>query len=222
VPSSHGLLTTLGYKLGDEPAVYALEGSIAIAGAAVQWLRDNLGIIQDAAETETIARSVEDAGGVYFVPAFSGLFAPHWDMYARGVIVGLTRYVNRAHLVRATLEAICYQSREVLEAMEADAGIKLTRLKVDGGAVVNDFLMQLQADVLGVPVVRPVVGETTALGAAYAAGLAAGVWDGLDALRQNWGVDRVFEPQWSEERREVGYAGWQRAVERARGWLPAE
>jgi len=222
VPSSHGLLTTLGYKLGDEPAVYALEGSIAITGAAVQWLRDNLGIIQNAAETEAIARSVEDAAGVYFVPAFSGLFAPHWDMYARGVIVGLTRYVNRAHLVRATLEAICYQSREVLEAMEADAGIELTRLKVDGGAVANDFLMQLQADVLGVPVVRPVVGETTALGAAYAAGLAAGVWDGLDALCQNWGVDRIFEPQWSAERREVGYAGWQRAVERARGWLPAE
>ncbi|MBC7224749.1 MAG: glycerol kinase GlpK [Anaerolineae bacterium] len=219
VPSQHGLLTTLAYQLGDAPAVYALEGSIAITGAAVQWLRDNLGLIKSAAETEEIAQSVEDAGGIYFVPAFSGLFAPHWDMYARGVIVGLTRYVTRAHLVRATLEAICYQTREVLEAMKADSGVELTRLKVDGGAVVNNFLMQLQADILGVPVVRPTVGETTALGAAYAAGLAAGVWDGLDALRQNWGVDRVFEPQWDEARREAGYAGWLRAVDRARGWV---
>jgi glycerol kinase len=219
VPSRHGLLTTLAYKLGDEPAVYALEGSIAITGAAVQWLRDNLGLIRSAAETEEIAQSVEDAGGIYFVPAFSGLFAPHWDMYARGVIVGLTRYVTRAHLVRATLEAICYQTREVLEAMKADSGVALTRLKVDGGAVVNNFLMQLQADILGVPVVRPTVGETTALGAAYAAGLAAGVWKDLDALRQNWGVDRVFEPQWDEARREAGYAGWLRAVDRARGWV---
>ena len=218
VPSEHGLLTTLGYKLGDEPAVYALEGSIAITGAAVQWLRDNLGIIRSAAETETIAQSVEDTGGIYFVPAFSGLFAPHWDMYARGVIVGLTRYVNRAHLVRATLEAICYQTREVLEAMKADSGVELTRLKVDGGAVVNNFLMQLQADILGVPVVRPVVGETTALGAAYAAGLAVGVWESLEVLRRNWGVDRVFEPQWDEARREAGYLGWRRAVERSRGW----
>ncbi|MGQ9595516.1 MAG: glycerol kinase GlpK [Anaerolineae bacterium] len=219
VPSRHGLLTTLAYQLGEAPAVYALEGSIAITGAAVQWLRDNLGLIRSAAETEEIARSVEDAGGIYFVPAFSGLFAPYWDMYARGVIVGLTRYVTRAHLVRATLEAICYQTREVLEAMKADSGVALTRLKVDGGAVANNFLMQLQADILGVPVVRPTVGETTALGAAYAAGLAAGVWDGLDALRQNWGVDRAFVPQWDEARREAGYKGWLRAVERARGWL---
>ena len=219
VPSQHGLLTTLAYQLGEAPAVYALEGSIAITGAAVQWLRDNLGLIRSAAETEEIAQSVEDAGGIYFVPAFSGLFAPYWDMYARGVIVGLTRYATRAHLVRATLEAICYQTREVLEAMKADSGVALARLKVDGGAVVNDFLMQLQADILGVPVVRPTVGETTALGAAYAAGLAAGVWEGLDALRQNWGVDRVFVPQWDEARREAGYQGWLRAVERARGWL---
>ncbi|MGC8838521.1 MAG: glycerol kinase GlpK [Anaerolineae bacterium] len=218
VPSRHGLLSTLAYQLGNEPAVYALEGSIAITGAAVQWLRDNLGLIKSAAETEEIARSVEDAGGIYFVPAFSGLFAPYWDMYARGVIVGLTRYVTRAHLVRATLEAICYQTREVLEAMKADSGVALTRLKVDGGAVANNFLMQLQADILGVPVVRPTVGETTALGAAYAAGLAAGVWKDLDALRQNWGVDRIFEPQWDEARREAGYRGWLRAVERARGW----
>ena len=198
---------------------YALEGSIAITGAAVQWLRDNLGLIQNAAETEEIAQSVEDAGGIYFVPAFSGLFAPYWDMDARGVIVGLTRYVTRAHLVRATLEAICYQTREVLEAMRADSGIALTALKVDGGATVNNFLMQLQADILGVPVVRPVVHETTALGAAYAAGLATGLWSGLDDLRANWGVDRVFEPQWSEDRREEVYAGWKKAVERSRGWV---
>ncbi|NLE75819.1 MAG: glycerol kinase GlpK, partial [Chloroflexi bacterium] len=222
VPSRHGLLTTLAYQLGPEPPVYALEGSIAITGAAVQWLRDHLGLIRHAAETEEIAQSVEDAGGVYFVPAFSGLFAPHWDMYARGVIVGLTRYATRAHLVRATLEAICYQSREVLEAMEADSGVALTSLKVDGGAVANNFLMQLQADILGVPVVRPTVGETTALGAAYAAGLAVGLWGGVAELRQNWGEDRVFAPTWAQERRAAGYAGWLRAVERARGWLPQE
>jgi glycerol kinase len=218
VASRSGLLTTVAYG---RPAgvTYALEGSIAITGAAVQWLRDNLGLIGDAAETETLAQRVDDAGGVYFVPAFSGLFAPYWDMDARGVIVGLTRYVTREHLVRATLEAICYQTRDVLEAMRADSGIELTALKVDGGATVNDFLMQLQADVLGVPVVRPVVRETTALGAAYAAGLAAGLWDGLEALRANWSVDRVFEPAWSADRREAAYAGWLRAVERSRGWV---
>jgi glycerol kinase len=176
-------------------------------------------LIQSADETESIARSVEDAGGIYFVPAFSGLFAPYWDMDARGVIVGLTRYVTRAHLVRATLEAICYQTRDVLEAMEADSDVKLTSLKVDGGATVNDFLMQLQADVLGVAVVRPKVHETTALGAAYAAGLATGLWAGLDELQTNWGVDRSFEPQWNEARREEAYAGWKRAVERSRGWM---
>ncbi|MBN1953714.1 MAG: glycerol kinase GlpK [Anaerolineae bacterium] len=218
VPSQSGLLTTVAYGL---PAgtTYALEGSIAITGAAVQWLRDNLGLIENAAETEAIARSVDDAGGIYFVPAFSGLFAPYWDMDARGVIVGLTRYVGRAHLVRATLEAICYQTRDVLEAMRADSGIELTALKVDGGATVNDLLMQLQADVLGVPVVRPTVNETTALGAAYAAGLAAGLWSDLGELRANWGVDRVFEPQWDDARRQAVYAGWQRAVERSRGWV---
>jgi len=218
VPSNSGLLTTVAYGL-PEGTTYALEGSIAVTGAAVQWLRDNLGLIRNAAETEEIAASVEDAGGVYFVPAFSGLFAPYWDMDARGVIVGLTRYVNRAHLVRATLEAICYQTRDVLEAMRANSGIHLTALKVDGGATVNDFLMQLQADVLGVPVVRPQVNETTALGAAYAAGLAVGLWSGLEELRANWGVDRVFEPQWDEARREAAYAGWKRAVERSRGWV---
>ena len=218
VPSKSGLLTTVAYGL-PEGTTYALEGSIAITGAAVQWLRDNLGLIQNAAETEEIARSVEDAGSIYFVPAFSGLFAPYWDMDARGLIIGLTRYVTRAHIVRATLEATCYQTRDVLEAMRADSGIELTALKVDGGATVNDFLMQLQADVLGVPVVRPVVHETTALGAAYAAGLATGLWSGLDELQANWGVDRIFEPQWDEARREEAYAGWKKAVERSRGWI---
>ena len=218
VPSQSGLLTTVAYGL-PEGTVYALEGSIAITGAAMQWLRDNIGLIKTAAETEEIAQSVADAGGIYFVPAFSGLFAPYWDMDARGVIVGLTRYVTRAHLVRATLEAICYQTRDVLEAMRADSGITLTALKVDGGATVNDFLMQLQADVLGVPVVRPKVHETTALGAAYAAGLATGLWSSLGQLRANWGVDRVFEPQWDEARREEGYAGWKKAVERSHGWV---
>jgi glycerol kinase len=221
VPSKHGLLTTVAYRFGAEKTIYALEGSIAITGAAVQWLRDNLGLIQNAAETEAISQSVDDAGGIYFVPAFSGLFAPHWDMNARGVIVGLTRYVTRAHIVRATLEAICYQTREVLESMEADSGIRLATLKVDGGAVKNDFLMQLQADILGVPVIRPTVGETTSLGAAYAAGLAAGFWNGLDDLRRNWGVDRIFEPQWSADRREDGFRGWKKAVERTRGWVGA-
>ena len=221
VPSDSGLLTTVAYGL-PEGTTYALEGSIAITGAAVQWLRDNLGIIETAAETEEIAQSVADAGGIYFVPAFSGLFAPYWDMDARGVIVGLTRYVTRAHIVRATLEAICYQSRDVLEAMRVDSGIELTTLKVDGGATVNNFLMQLQADILGVPVVRPLVHETTALGAAYAAGLATGLWSGLDELRENWRMDCVFEPRWDEARREEAYAGWKRAVERSRDWVGSE
>jgi len=217
--SQRGLLTTVAYSLEPRRCTYALEGSIAITGAAVQWLRDNLGLIQTAAETEEIAATVEDSGGVYFVPAFSGLFAPHWDMYARGAIVGLTRYVNRGHLVRATLEAICYQSREVLEAMEADTGLKLSALKVDGGAVANNLLMQLQADILGVRVMRPTVRETTALGAAYLAGLATGLWSSLEELRAHWGVDQVFEPAWDGARRAEGYRGWQKAVERARGWV---
>ncbi|NLD71217.1 MAG: glycerol kinase GlpK [Chloroflexi bacterium] len=220
VASEAGLLSTTAYQLGaDGECQYALEGSIAITGAAVQWLRDNLGILSSAAESEAVAGSVEDAGGVYMVPAFSGLYAPHWDMDARGIIAGLTRYTTRAHLVRATLEAICYQAREVLEAMEADSGIRLQALKVDGGAVANDLLMQMQADILGTPVVRPTLQETTALGAAYAAGLAAGVWSGLDDLRANWGIDRTFEPSWDDERRARGYRGWQRAVERAKGWV---
>lgn len=217
VPSRSGLLTTVAYALPDG-AAFALEGSIAIAGAAVQWLRDNLMLIRTAEETEAIAASVPDAGGVYFVPAFSGLFAPHWDMGARGTIVGLTRYATRAHLVRATLEAICYQTREVLEAMQRDAGIQFAALRVDGGASRNNLLMQLQADILGIPVVRPTVSETTALGAAYAAGLAAGVWVSLDAVRGHWKVDRVFEPGWTADRRDAGYAEWRRAVERSRDW----
>jgi len=219
VPSSSGLLTTVAYGLEPGRCSYALEGSIAITGAAVQWLRDNLGLIKHASETEAIASSVEDSGGVYFVPAFSGLFAPHWDMYARGVIVGLTRYVTRAHLVRATLEAICYQTREVLEAMEADSGLPVSNLRVDGGAVVNNLLMQLQADILGKLVTRPTVAQTTALGSAYMAGLAAGFWGSLDELRQNWGIDRVFNPSWTDAQRTQGYHGWQRAVERAKSWI---
>jgi glycerol kinase len=203
VPSKSGLLTTGAYGTEEGKCIYALEGSIAITGAAIQWLRDNLGMISNAAETEAIASSVEDAGGAYFVPAFSGLFAPYWDMYARGVIVGLTRYVDRRHIVRATLESICYQTREVLDAMHADSGITLTALKVDGGAVKNNFLMQLQADILGVPVIRPTVEETTA----------------LEDLRANWGVDRIFEPKWSEEKREEGYAGWKKAVQRTLHWV---
>ena len=216
--STRGLLGTAAYTLADERA-YALEGSVAITGAAVQWLRDNLGLISNAAETETIAQQVPDAGGIYFVPAFSGLFAPYWDMRARGAIVGLTRYVTKAHLVRATLEAICFQSREVLDAMVADSGRAVTVLKVDGGATANDFLMQLQADILGVPVVRPAVRETTALGAAYAAGLARGVFASTDDLRRLWRADRTFEPAWEAGRREAALAGWKRAVERTRGWL---
>ena len=219
VSSSSGLLSTAAYCLGPGRRAYALEGSIAITGAAVQWLRDNLGLIATAAESEAVAGSVEDTGGVYFVPAFSGLFAPHWDMDARGVIIGLTRYTDRRHLVRATLEAICYQTREVVEAMERDAGRTLAALRVDGGAARNDFLMQLQADILGVPVVRPTVSETTALGAAYMAGLARGFWGGLADLRANWRVDRVFEPRWSADRREAGYRGWRRAVERSQQWV---
>jgi glycerol kinase len=219
VPSPSGLLTTVAYGLEPGRCAYALEGSIAITGAAVQWLRDNLGVIKSAAETESLAGTVEDSGGCYFVPAFSGLFAPHWDMDARGVIVGLTRYITKAHLVRATLEAICYQTREVLEAMEADAGIALRALKVDGGAVVNNLLMQLQADILGTTVVRPTVAETTSLGAAYMAGLATGFWGNLEELRQNWGIERTFVPQWEEARRAAGYQGWKKAVARARGWL---
>jgi len=219
VPSKSGLLTTGFYALEKGNSFYALEGSIAITGAAVQWLRDNLKLIKDANETEEIARSVEDSGGAIFVPAFSGLFAPYWDERARGVIVGLTRYVNRAHLVRATLESECWQSRDVVEAVEQDSGKRLEDLRVDGGSVKNNFLMQLQADVLGIPVIRPQVQETTALGAAYLAGLATGYWSSLDEMRENWQVDRTFDPQWSEDQRESGYAQWKKAIERTRAWV---
>ena len=214
VRSTNGLLTTPAYRLGGEPTAYALEGSIAVTGSAVQWLRDQLGIIQDASEVEALAGSVEDNGGVHFVPAFSGLFAPYWRSDARGVIAGLSRFNTRAHLARATLEAICYQSRDVAEAMTADSGVTLEVLKVDGGVTANDLCMQLQADILGVPVSKPVVAETTALGAAYAAGLAVGFWSGTDELRSNWAEAKRWEPTWSEDRRESGYAGWKRAVER--------
>src|SRR5919112_3029865 len=219
VPSKSGLLTTGFYALEKGNSFYALEGSIAITGAAVQWLRDNLKMIANANETEEIARSVEDSGGAIFVPAFSGLFAPYWDERARGVIVGLTRYVNRAHLVRATLESECYQSRDVVEAVAQDSGKRLEDLRGDGCPVKNNFLMQLQADILGIPVIRPQVQETTALGSAYLAGLATGYWSSLDEMRQNWQVDRTFEPSWSEDQRETGYALWKKAIERTRGWV---
>ncbi|MGH7776699.1 MAG: glycerol kinase GlpK [Candidatus Dormibacterales bacterium] len=219
ITSKSGLLTTAGYGLKKGDCVYALEGSIAVTGAAVQWLRDNLGLIKDAAETGSLAAQVPDSGGAYFVPAFSGLFAPYWDMYARGAIVGLTRFVDKRHLVRATLESMCYQSKDVAEAMEADSGIKLKTLKVDGGATANDFLMQLQADILGTEVVRPTVNETTALGASYAAGLAVGFWSDLDELRKNWQVDRTFKPAWPDHQREEGYRNWKKAVERTRNWV---
>ncbi|NUT58992.1 MAG: glycerol kinase GlpK, partial [Agromyces sp.] len=194
VHSRNGLLTTVGYKLGDEPVHYALEGSIAVTGSLIQWLRDNLGLISSAAEVEDLAKGVDDNGGAYFVPAFSGLFAPYWRPDARGALVGLTRYVNKGHIARAALEAIAFQTRDVVEAVNADAGIDLSELRVDGGATANDTLLQFQADILGVPVVRPVVAETTALGAAYAAGLAVGFWSGLDELRANWQEDRRWEP----------------------------
>ena len=219
VRSRSGLLTTVGYRFGEEPAVYALEGSIAVTGSAVQWLRDQLGIISGAAQSEALARQVDDNGGVYFVPAFSGLFAPYWRSDARGAIVGLSRYNTNAHLARATLEAICYQSRDVVEAMAKDSGVDLEVLKVDGGVTANALCMQIQADVLGVPVSRPVVAETTALGAAYAAGLAVGFWGSTDDLRANWQEDLRWTPSWSEDRRESGYASWKKAVERTLDWV---
>jgi glycerol kinase len=219
VRSKAGLLTTVCYQLGDAPAVYALEGSIAVTGSAVQWLRDQLHLIDSAADSEVLARQVPDSGGVYFVPAFSGLFAPYWRSDARGVIVGLSRFNTDAHIARATLESICYQSKDVALAMEADSGVRLDVLRVDGGVTANDVCMQMQADVLGVPVSKPVVAETTALGAAYAAGLASGFWSGTEALRQNWNEDKRWHPQWSDESREAAYAGWKKAVERSLDWV---
>jgi glycerol kinase len=222
VRSQHGLLTTVCYQFGQDKPVYALEGSIAVTGSAVQWLRDQLGIIAGAAQSEALARQVEDNGGVYFVPAFSGLFAPYWRSDARGAIVGLSRYNTNAHLARATLESICYQTRDVVEAMQADSGVTLDVLRVDGGVTANQLCMQLQADVLGVPVSKPVVAETTALGAAYAAGLAVGFWESTDELVQNWNEDQRWQPGWAEEQREKGYAGWKKAVSRTLDWVDVD
>jgi glycerol kinase len=218
VLSEHGLLTTVCYQLGDAAPVYALEGSIAVTGSLVQWLRDNLKLISDAAEIETLAREVDDNGGAYFVPAFSGLFAPYWRPDARGAIVGLTRFVNRGHLARAALEATAFQTREVVDAMNADSGVALTSLKVDGGMVGNELLMQFQADVLDVPVVRPVVAETTALGAAYAAGLAVGFWASTDEIRDNWAADKEWQPSMPAGQRDELYAEWKKAVTRTFDW----
>jgi len=219
VPSNSGLLTTLAYQIGDQKAIYALEGSIAITGALVQWLRDNLGILKNSAEVETLARTVEDSGGIYFVPAFSGLFAPYWRSDARGAIVGMTRYIHKGHLARAALEATAYQTREVLDAMEKDSGVQLKALKVDGGMVVNELLMQFQADILNVPVIRPRVAETTALGVAYAAGLAVGFWKDFNELRANWGKDKEWQPAMQAEVRDRLYTGWKKAVTRTFDWI---
>jgi glycerol kinase len=222
VPSHAGLLTTVCYQLGDARPIYALEGSVAVTGSAIQWLRDQLGIIKQASDIEALANTVTDNGGVYFVPAFSGLYAPYWRADARGCIVGLSRFNDKGHLAQATLEAICYQTRDVLDAMVKDSGVKLEVLKVDGGATVNDKLMQLQADILGVPVVRPVVAETTALGAAYAAGLAVGFWSDEEEMRSNWQADKQWEPRWSADERATGYVGWQKAIERTLNWVDLE
>jgi glycerol kinase len=222
VQSKNGLLTTLGYKIGANPAIYCLEGSIAITGALVQWLRDNLKLIEKSADVESLANTVEDNGGIYFVPAFSGLFAPYWKSDARGVIVGMTRYVNKGHFARAALEATAFQTREVLDAMEKDSGVKLTELKVDGGMVYNNTLMQFQADILGVPVIRPKVAETTALGAAYAAGLAVGFWKNVDDLRANWGKDVAWSPKMDASHREATYKEWKKAVTRTFDWIEHE
>jgi glycerol kinase len=222
VRSQHGLLSTVAYRFGEEAPVFALEGSIAVTGSAVQWLRDQLGIISGASESESLARQVEDNGGVYFVPAFSGLFAPYWRSDARGAIVGLSRYNTNAHLARATLEAICYQSRDVAEAMASDSGVQLDVLKVDGGVTANNLCMQIQADVLGVPVSRPVVAETTALGAAYAAGLAVNFWRDTDELRANWNESTRWTPEWTKDQRDTAYATWKKAVERTLNWIDVD
>ncbi len=218
VTSRNNLLTTIAWQIGEDEVYYALEGSVFITGAAVQWLRDEMKLISSAAQSEQIAASIESSDGVYVVPAFVGLGAPYWDQYARGAIVGLTRGSGRAQIVRATLESIAYQTRDVLEAMRADSGLDLQALRVDGGAVRNDFLMQFQADILGVPVQRPAITETTALGAAYLAGLATGFWSSQGQLAHQWAVEKTFEPQMSADERDALYSGWQRAVERARSW----
>jgi len=219
VQSKAGLLTTLGYKIGDADAVYALEGSIAITGALIQWLRDNLGLLEKSSDVEALAETVDDNGGIFFVPAFSGLYAPYWKSDARGVIVGMTRYVNKGHIARSALEATAFQTREVLDAMEKDSGVKLRSLKVDGGMVFNELLMQFQSDILNVPVVRPKVAETTALGAAYAAGLAVGFWKDMDELKKNWGKDREWKPIMTSKRRTGLYLSWKKAVTRTFDWI---
>jgi len=219
IPSKNGLLTTVCYKIGDQPTVYALEGSIAVSGSLVQWLRDNLGMIKSAPEIEKLAATVEDNGGAYFVPAFSGLFAPHWRADARGALVGLTRFVNKGHIARAVLEATAFQTREVLDAMNADSGVDLTELKVDGGMVVNETLMQFQADILGVPVIRPQVAETTALGAAYAAGIAVGFWSGEQDVIDNWAEDKRWEPNMDGDERDRQYRLWKKAVTKTLDWV---
>ena len=219
VPSQHGLLTTTAFRLEQGPLIYALEGSVAVAGSLVQWLRDNLGLIESASEVEDLAASVEDNGDVYLVPAFSGLFAPHWRPDARGVIVGLTRFATRGHIARSALEATAFQTQEVAEAMRADSGVAFGELRVDGGMVRNDLLMQFQADIMGIPVVRPVVAETTALGAAYAAGLAERVWSSVSELDSNWEVDRRFEPDMAEDRRQALIDRWRQAVRRTLDWV---
>ncbi|HEX5407950.1 MAG TPA: glycerol kinase GlpK [Pseudonocardiaceae bacterium] len=222
VRSQNGLLTTVCYQFGNNRPVYALEGSIAVTGSAVQWLRDQLGIISGAAQSEALARQVDDNGGIYFVPAFSGLFAPYWRSDARGAIVGLSRFNTNAHLARATLESICYQTRDVVEAMQQDSGVTLDVLRVDGGVTANQLCMQMQADILGVPVSKPVVAETTALGAAYAAGLAVGFWKNTDELESNWNEDQRWQPEWNDDQRTKGYAGWKKAVERTLDWVDVD
>jgi len=219
VQSQHGLLTTVGYQVSGEEPVYCLEGSVAVAGALVQWLRDNLGLIGTAAEVESLARTVDDNGGAYIVPAFSGLFAPYWRSDARGVIAGLTRYVNKGHLARAVLEASAYQTLDIMEAMKKDSGVELNRLKVDGGMVANDLLMQFQSDLLNVPVIRPAITETTALGAAYAAGLAIGFWESLADLKQYWSEDHAWRPRMADDQRREGIRGWRKAVQRTFDWV---
>ncbi|HMB89335.1 MAG TPA: FGGY-family carbohydrate kinase, partial [Rhodothermales bacterium] len=221
VVSANNLLTTVGWKINDQ-MTYALEGSVFIGGAVVQWLRDGLGLIRSSGDIEALARQVDDNDDVYLVPAFTGLGAPHWDPYARGTIVGLTRGTTAAHLARAALESIAYQTADVIQAMEADAGMALTELRVDGGATANDLLMQFQADLLGVPVVRPIVRETTALGAAYLAGLAVGFWQNLDEIAAQWTIDKTFEPTMTRDYAESLQARWREALDRARGWVSAE
>jgi glycerol kinase len=218
VRSKNGLLTTVCFKFGNEPTRYALEGSVAVTGSAIQWLRDQLGVISNAAETEILASSVADTSGVYFVPAFSGLFAPYWRSDARGVIVGLTRAVTKAHLARAALEAICYQTRDVMDAMVADSGVPMNTMRVDGGITANSLCMQMQADIMGIEISKPLIAETTALGAAYAAGLAVGFWSSKDEVRQQWQESRRWTPTSTFETREFGYSQWKKAVERTLNW----